>query len=47
MDLAVYILNNEIDKIDNMIVWGKGIVLDTIGIRKISRFEIYACITNL
>ena len=41
MDPAVYILNNEIDKIDNMIV------LDTIGIRKISIFEIYACITNL
>jgi len=35
MDLAVYILNNEIDKIDNMIVWGKGIILNTIGIRRI------------
>jgi hypothetical protein len=37
MDPAVYILNNEIHKVDNMIVWEKGIVLNTIGIRKISK----------
>ena len=37
MDLAVYILNNEMYKVDNMIVWEKGIVLNAIGIRKISK----------
>ena len=35
MDPAVYILNNEIHKVDNMIVWEKGIILNTIGIRRI------------
>ncbi len=35
MDLAVYILDNESDKVDNMIVWEKGILWNTSGIRKV------------